>query len=118
MSSSIIEITSDNQLNDIINNKDYLVLDFYTPTCMPCKKIAPYIEKLAENNKKTIQFLKINIYDDFAWDIKEKYQVEKVPTFIYIKNNNIVDKYTGFDLDQIQSILNKNKNELDINDDF
>ena len=34
----------------------------------------------------------------------------KVPSFIYIKNEKVVDKYTGFDLDQIKYILNKNKN--------
>ena len=118
MTNPIIEITSDDQLKEIISNSDYVVLDFYTPTCIPCKKIAPSINELAENNKKDIQFLKINIYEDFAWDIKEEYKVEKVPSFIYIKNKNVVDKYTGFDLDQIKYILNKNKNELNINDDF
>ena len=114
---NLIDISSENQLKELIDKNKFLVLDFYSPSCIPCKKIKPFIEKIAEINKKDIVFALIDVYEDDNFEIKENYQIKKFPTLVYIKDKKVVDTYTGYDIEIIENLLNKHKT-IEIDDDF
>ena len=116
MSNNLIEITSLEQINQLKKDNKYLVLDFFSPSCAPCMRIKPAIEELASLNKNNISFGIINIKDNP--EIKEEYDIKKIPSFVYIKEQEIVEKYTGFNLDEIKNNLNKYKEKLSIDSDF
>ena len=117
MSDNLININSSSQLNELILNNKYLVLDFYSPNCIPCKRIKPFIEKMAENNKKDIVFALIDVYEDDNIDIKDEYEIKKFPSLVFIKDKNIVDTYIGHDLEIIEKLVNKHKC-IEMDDDF
>ena len=110
----LVEIKSLEHLNDLIDQNKYIVLDFYSPKCNPCNKIKPSVNNMAEINKDIV-FGIVNILEHN--NIKEKYNIKKIPSFVYIKNKKIVEIYTGADLTIIENNLNKYK-DIVLTDDF
>lgn len=68
-----------------------VILDFFTEWCGPCKKIAPVYEELSKKFKN-IAFFKVNA--DISEEIAEKYDVTALPTFIFIVDGSITDKFS------------------------
>ncbi|UYV67580.1 TXN [Cordylochernes scorpioides] len=69
-----------------------VVVDFYATWCGPCKMIAPYLEKLSGEHKDVV-FLKVDV--DENEDLASEYQVQCMPTFIFIKNRDKVGVFSG-----------------------
>lgn len=72
---------------------DFAVIDFYAEWCGPCRMLLPIVEKMAEEHPE-FNLYKLNI-DDFA-DLAEKHNVQSVPTVIYFKKGQEVDRSSGF----------------------
>ena len=70
-----------------------IVLDFYATWCGPCKKIGPIIEELAEEYAGKVSIAKCNVDDDD--ELASKYGIRNVPTVLFIKNGEVVDKHVG-----------------------
>ncbi|WP_051617829.1 thioredoxin family protein [Mycoplasmopsis iners] len=68
-------------------------LEFSTTWCGDCKMMEPIVKKVVndnKNNKDTI-FLEIDAEEAQLFrDPLSKWQVFKVPTFVYLKNNEIL----------------------------
>ena len=75
----------DNYVND--ENKAVLV-DYWAPWCVYCRRIAPAYEKIAEQFGDQIHVAKINIDDEQALAIKE--QIEVIPTLVLYKNGQVL----------------------------
>jgi thioredoxin 1 len=72
-----------------------VVIDFYATWCGPCKKIAPVFEKLAQVYP-SIVFLKVDV--DESAEVAEKFEIQAMPTFLFIKDGRIVKRIEGADL--------------------
>ena len=70
-----------------------IVLDFWAPWCGPCKQVAPYIEELAEEYKGTVNIGKCDV--DENSDLPGEFGVRNIPTILFIKNGEVVDKQVG-----------------------
>ena len=70
-----------------------VVVDFWAEWCGPCKQVGPHIEELAEEYKDTVNIGKCDVDDSF--DLTAKYGVRNIPTILFIKNGEIVDKQVG-----------------------
>lgn len=71
-----------------------IVLDFWATWCGPCKKIGPYIQELAEQYADQIIVGKVNIEDE-ADDLVAEFGIRNVPTVLFIKDGEVVDKVVG-----------------------
>ena len=68
-----------------------VVIDFFATWCGPCKMIAPKIVEMdAEMNN--VVFLKVDV--DEAEDAAQEYNIQAMPTFLFIKNKQKVCWYT------------------------
>ena len=76
------------------NSKKQLIL-FYSPDCGYCKQLLPTFNKFEMdfNGKKHVQITKINGYS--YPDLCKTYKIEGFPTILFIKDGNIVSKYSG-----------------------
>ena len=63
-------------------NKPVLV-DFWAPWCVYCRRIAPALNILAENYKDQLLIAKVNI--DEEPDLAAKEQIEVIPTLVIYK---------------------------------
>ena len=81
-------------LNKIINNNEYCILKFSANWCKPCKKLTKEIDKLIDEYEIKNCIL-ININYDKHENIFENIGILKMPTIIFIRNNNIIKKYNS-----------------------
>lgn len=70
-----------------------VVIDFYATWCGPCKLIAPKLEAMAQEFKDEIIVLKVDV--DENEEIAAEYQIEAMPTFVFIKSKNVVTRFSG-----------------------
>ena len=70
-----------------------IVLDFSATWCGPCKQLAPIIDELSKEYEGRIAVGKCDIEE--ADDLTAEYGIRNVPTVIFIKNGQIVDKFVG-----------------------
>ncbi|KAI9593175.1 thioredoxin-like protein [Syncephalis fuscata] len=78
-------VTSEAEFRDIINNNEFVVVDFFAEWCGPCRMIAPMIEKLDDSTPNVV-FIKIDI--EQLEDISKEFGVTAMPTFRFFKNGN------------------------------
>ncbi len=70
-----------------------IFLDFWATWCGPCKKIGPIIEELASEYEGQVIIGKVDVEE--AEDLTAEFGIRNVPTVIFIKNGEVVDKSVG-----------------------
>lgn len=101
----VTEIRDSERFKKVSSISDKLiVIDFGAEWCGPCKRIAPMYEQLSDIMKNVV-FCKVDI-DEFE-ELAQKFDVRSVPTFVFIKNNNILTTVQGANYDAIVSECNK-----------
>lgn len=91
---AVIAITQDNHKTEIEESKKPVIIDVYAPWCGPCQHVMPIVEELEKELSDLYKFAKINV--DEARELSIQYGVSSVPTFIFIKDNEIKGKETGY----------------------
>lgn len=79
-------------LQAILVQNEFTLVDFYADWCKPCKKMNPILKEIAENDK-SIKILKVN--SDEAGSLVNHYGIEEIPTYIFFHNKNQVWRYSG-----------------------
>ena len=102
----MIVITNEN-LEDYINGELPFVLDFWAEWCGQCKALTPTITSLDEEYKDKIVVGKCNIEENE--DIISKYNIRNLPTILFFKNGEVIDKIIGV---PIKSVLIEKFNSL------
>lgn len=87
-----IAITNDN-FEQLMAAGKPMVIDFWATWCGPCRKIAPDVEALAEKYEGEVIIGKCDVEE--ADDIASEFKVRNIPTLVFIKNGEIVDKMVG-----------------------
>lgn len=94
----------DNQLK---NAGDKLVLvDFFATWCGPCKRIAPFLETSAEKYADQLVVLKVDV-DQLNELAMGRYVVSSMPTFIFFKNGQTVERFSGANAEKIEETIKK-----------
>ena len=69
------------------------VIDFSVTWCGPCKKIAPIIDELADEYEGKVVIGKCDVDDND--ELTSRFGIRNVPTVLFIKNGEVVDKHVG-----------------------
>ncbi len=71
-----------------------VVVDLYAPWCGPCRMLAPVLEKLADDYRGRIRFVKVNVDEEPG--LAARFGVTGVPTLLFVRDGQPVDQVVGF----------------------
>ena len=89
----VVKFTDDNFQAAALGHDKVSVVDFWAEWCGPCRMITPIIKELAEDYKGDAVVGKLNVDNNPV--IASKYGVRSIPTILFIKNGEIIDKQVG-----------------------
>ena len=87
------EFTTTNFSKEVLESKNPVLVDFWAEWCGPCRMISPVIDELYQDFKDKAVIGKVNV--DSESEISTKYGITSIPTLLFFKDGEIVDKHVG-----------------------
>ena len=85
--------TDDNFESEVTQSDVPVLVDFGAEWCGPCRALAPIVEDLAEEYTGRLKVGTVDI--DKAQGVARQFSIMSVPTIIFFKGGEAVDKITG-----------------------
>jgi thioredoxin 1 len=92
-SKNIVEFTDTNFETEVLQSDQPVLVDFWAEWCMPCRMLAPTIDKIAEAYVGKVKVGKVDT--DSNREVAMKYQINAIPTVILFKNGQVAQKFVG-----------------------
>jgi thioredoxin 1 len=70
-----------------------LVIDFWATWCGPCRMLSPVVDELASEFEGRATIAKCNVDD--CEEIAMRFGVRNIPTLVFVKNGEVVDRTVG-----------------------
>lgn len=77
----------------VLKNSLPVLVDFYSDSCVPCKRLTPVLGALEDEKAGELAVYKVNI--NFDADAAEKYEVTAAPTLVLFKAGEEKARHTG-----------------------
>ncbi len=88
-----IEITDDNFKELVLNADKPVLIDLWAEWCGPCRMVGPVVDQLSEDYEGRAICGKIDV--DSNPNVTVEYGVRNIPTLLFFKNGELVDKQVG-----------------------
>ncbi|GHT12072.1 thioredoxin [Bacteroidia bacterium] len=88
-----LTITDSNFDELVLKSSLPVVVDFWATWCGPCRAIAPVVDELAQEYDGKVVIGKVDV--DSNDQVPAQYGVRNIPTVLFFKNGNVVDKQVG-----------------------
>ena len=106
-----IQVESDESFNEkvmplCIDNS--VLVDFYTEWCPPCQRMKPILQQVCKEVGLALALVQID--KDENVDTYEKFNIQKPPTVVMLKEGKEVKRFVGErDKTEIQKFINDNR---------
>eukprot|EP00826_Nyctotherus_ovalis_P053359 TRINITY_DN6919_c0_g1_i9.p1 TRINITY_DN6919_c0_g1~~TRINITY_DN6919_c0_g1_i9.p1 ORF type:complete len:434 (+),score=60.05 TRINITY_DN6919_c0_g1_i9:471-1772(+) len=108
----VIEIISQEQLEELIFTKGAVIVDFWSPMCGPCTALKPVFRQLAETNTcSEIAFCAVNI--NSRQEIGAVFKIKSVPLLMFYHKGSLIGSVKGNLPEKLQEEYNKLKKLLE-----
>ena len=97
---------NDGDFESYIQTGRTIIVDFWAPTCMPCRLMEPGLEKIAATHQESVKVLKVNVND--CPKTSSRFFVRTLPTLLFIKDGQVRTQIVGaVNPNQIEKTLNE-----------
>ena len=79
-------------VDEVLNSKGIVVVDFWAPWCGPCRMLGPVLEKAAET-MPNIKIVKYNV--DESQSVAQQLNVRGIPTVAVYKDGQLLGQQSG-----------------------
>lgn len=87
-----LQIT-DATVSDVLQTDKLVLIDFWAEWCGPCKMVGPIIDEIGKEYQDKVVVGKLDV--DNNDETTAKYGIRNIPTVLFIKNGEVVDKVVG-----------------------
>ena len=106
-SEKVLEFTDANFENEVLKSDQPVLVDFWAEWCMPCRMLAPTIDELAGEFDGSAKIGKLDT--DSNRDVSVKYGITAIPTFLLIKDGEVVKQMVGSQqYDELKKVVEAN----------
>lgn len=88
-----LQLTDSNFETEVLSSEKVSIVDFWAEWCGPCRVVGPFVEELASEYEGKAVIGKVNVDDNPG--ISAKYGIRNIPTILFIKGGEVVDKQVG-----------------------
>jgi thioredoxin 1 len=90
----VLELTADNFQKEVLDSDVPVLVDFSSPTCGPCRRIAPVIDELAAEAAGRFRIGKVNAWEEQSLAVR--YRISAVPTLLVFMGGAVVNTMVGY----------------------
>lgn len=106
----MVEINSQNFKREVLGSEKVVLVDFWAPWCVPCKVIAPTVEKIAQEHGDRVKVAKANVDDNP--DLATALSIFNIPTLVFFKSGKEHSRLIGVNTKEaIEAKIEKIANE-------
>jgi len=69
------------------------IIAFWAPWCLPCLQLSPIIHDITQRYMGRVLVIKINVEEQQI--TSEQYNIEELPTVIFLKEGRVVHRFSG-----------------------
>ena len=89
---SVINLTTENFEEEVLNAKEPVLVDFWATWCGPCQTMGPVVDELAQE-LTDVKVGKVNVDEQMA--LAREYKVRSIPTFLVFKDGKVAERTLG-----------------------
>lgn len=89
----MLQVVTNTNFNEVISSDKPVLIDFWAAWCGPCRMLSPTVDEVAEEYDGRVVVAKCNVDD--ADEFAAQCGIRNIPTLIYFKNGQAVDRTVG-----------------------
>jgi thioredoxin 1 len=100
------KVITNSNISEILSADQPVLIDFWATWCGPCRMLTPTVDEIAQEYEGRVVVAKCNVDD--SDEVAMQYRVRNIPTLIFFKGGQQVDKLVGLvSKKEITDILDK-----------
>lgn len=102
----MVKVVTNTNVEELLSTSQPVLMDFWATWCGPCRVLSPTVDEVASEMEGSVVVAKCNVDD--CEDIAASYGIRNIPTLLFFKNGEVIDRTVG--VVSKQEIINKINN--------
>ena len=87
------KIATNTNFDELLQEEKLVIVDFWATWCGPCRMLSPLLDEVEAEMEDQVEVVKVNVDD--ADEIAMRYRIMSIPTLLFFKNGQMVDRSVG-----------------------